>query len=467
MITEKALLKANILAKMLDEKGLTVEVKENSPLSAVLPYVQAPDIADMAAMEMRDINREILRLTLGFEDHGVSGYDHAMDTVVSELSPQLKETISFFKNEANPFIVELSKRVIDRLSNLQNHDVLNIKIEDYPMPEILFNQEFLDLVDKFKANTVDSGELPTRPTLPEMDEAGIRKLSCDYPGLTEGVLSIVNGTTRDKDVYRGVFQQGWRGEKNMELLFNHSQSSIENMIVTFVMALNIAKDVIPNSVGSLEQYHSGLKIILGQSALGISNYVDRLKRSAATNTLIMAKTPTSITTNPITYKNWMENDGDIEALYGMAITGGNWKTVDEINQKKEYYINEWSKYRQEKLSTTSAKYLSIAKDALIYHFVEMMNALEDVRGTPREEAIGIYKDAVSKISGKDLEDLYTTIRKLVCLSRFSKMDMELFLSSIDKAVKDNPELDIKEAALVATVVYVATKISDGIVIKRK
>ncbi len=65
-------------------------------------------------------------------------------------------------------------------------------------------------------------------------------------------------------------------------------------------------------------------------------------------------------------------------------------------------------------------------------------------------------DQAKDLRGRFYEDLYGTIRKLVCNAIFPHTNALQILEAIDAVCHENPKIEVREAALLATIEIVAT-----------
>jgi hypothetical protein len=68
-------------------------------------------------------------------------------------------------------------------------------------------------------------------------------------------------------------------------------------------------------------------------------------------------------------------------------------------------------------------------------------------------------EELSEVSEIDMKDLWSVSLKLVCRSRFDHTQAERILSGIEEVKRDNPSIDVREAAAVSMIKYVAYWVS--------
>ena len=74
-----------------------------------------------------------------------------------------------------------------------------------------------------------------------------------------------------------------------------------------------------------------------------------------------------------------------------------------------------------------------------------------------------FESELANIRSGDLDNIYMLAMKLVCRSRFYYTDAEIILCDIEEARRVNPNIDVREAALIATANYVFDFIADQMV----
>lgn len=466
MFTMNSLNLAQIISKDLDAKGLSLKVKPDSPLNNILQYVYTPH----ESLESYDLSKAIINNTISIEEEGKVGYDFAMDETVKDLAPKLSHFVKVMKTVINPFIVSLGNRVVEELAKITDKDLYNISVTEVDFPDILTNNEFINLVSKRKDNEENDNLLPLRPLFPELSPNEVRQYLLNFPGFSRDLAVFLENSDIDYRVYNGVFRHEYSKTGNIAYIFNGHPDALYNSIISFVLGIAFAADVVEGCTGTLNEYYNGLDTIIGQAALGITKYINKLERGAQAKTLVMGKSGNSVKVNPLVYRSWMENGGDVEVLYGMMLSKNIYQSIDDINEKKESFLTAWQKARLDNQLESSSKYVTVAKNTFISEFERLLdeevNSNVSFIGNDPDKAKETFRGLVEHITSEDTKEIYTLARKLVCRSRYPNLHVELFLESIDEVANKQEGIAINDAALLAMIKYVSVVIANGIEVSR-
>ena len=468
MFTQNSLNLAQIISKDIESRGLNLKVKTDSPLFDILQYVPLPD--NSVTLESHELSKTIIKNTISIEEEGKVGYDFAMDETVKDLAPKLSRFISIMKNQINPFIVSLSEKVIAELAKLKQSDLYGINIVEAVFPDILTNNEFIAIVDQRKDETSLNELIPLRPLLPELSPAEVRAMVNSFPGLTRDLLSFIGNSDIDYNVYNGIFRHEYSKDGNIAYIFNKHPNALGNSVIGLILGLILVNDPPEGTTGTLDEYYNALEKIISQAALGVHNYISSIERAAKAGILVTGKTNNTVTVNPILYKQWMENGGDVEVIYGMTLSKNIYETISEIEEKKEHFLNIWNQAKSSDQLDRSFTYVNKAKETYRKEFSIMLDdeVASNLPTIGNDSSISKEKfnQLIEYISVDDLQEIYTLTRKLVCRSRYPDLFVELFLEEIDKACSKKKDLHVKDGALLATIVYVASVIASSIEVTR-
>ena len=146
------------------------------------------------------------------------------------------------------------------------------------------------------------------------------------------------------------------------------------------------------------------------------------------------------------------------------------KTISEIEEKKEHFLNIWNQAKSSDQLDRSFTYVNKAKETYRKEFSIMLDdeVASNLPTIGNDSTISKEKfnQLIEYISVDDLQEIYTLTRKLVCRSRYPDLFVELFLEEIDKACSKKKDLHVKDGALLATIVYVASVIASSIEVTR-
>lgn len=479
MITERILNLAYVINKPLARDNKTIALRPGSPLGPILQFVAIPDVHTVEAIpatEHYTLSKIIASGTrnISYEDENGDyriAYDTAMDNAVKEYAPDLKRYVSVLRSIINPFIRELGERVSQDI-NSDKLSTEDITVEEAPLPDILRNSDFLELARRYADIAASDGPIPLRPTLPPLDETQIRALILTFKGFEQDISKWLadNGDDLDVKVYNDIFRHQIRHGGSMTEIFNRrGTESLNYAIGSFLIASALLTDPIEGAQSSLDEYNDGLALIRDQAALGICNYMKFIKVEAESGTLVREYSQESVVVNPLVFRKWVSEGGDVKAL--RALTLGKVKgfknriTVEEINLEKDHLEDTWDNHVDAQKNKMTGMYFDKIKSSYKHHFPTLLNKYSELGGdglgVTDDEARERFRQELETLKGNDFRssegsiDTAIASARLVCRSKYPDLQADTYLMDIEQAYNENPDILIGEAALIATIKFVA------------
>jgi len=147
---------------------------------------------------------------------------------------------------------------------------------------------------------------------------------------------------------------------------------------------------------------------------------------------------------------------------GLMVSGEKVFSKDLINQKKDAYIRQWNSYYTFAKTEESNKFFFKYKEFLISAFIMSMKEMTEFESDYRVKNSNsdfiirkLAEDEINSFKVSDIEDSYDVALRLIAKCRFYYTSAYPILSDIQEAGKSNPNVDVREAALLAAINYVA------------
>ena len=138
-----------------------------------------------------------------------------------------------------------------------------------------------------------------------------------------------------------------------------------------------------------------------------------------------------------------------------------------IDKESARFLSAWNVYEQYSNTASKNNNFNKFKQALRICFANGFSILTDVEKDLKEEKPDMFSkineyftEELDKLRTGDMLDIHGECLKLVCRSRFYYTDAEKILQGINDAVKLNPNINVRDAAAMATCEYVFDYISD-------
>jgi hypothetical protein len=166
------------------------------------------------------------------------------------------------------------------------------------------------------------------------------------------------------------------------------------------------------------------------------------------------------------YQKFLEEGGSTESIYGAILNGGKVE-YDAIKGNQPFleglYLKTLKLYNQQSKSVV----FNATKDCIRMAFTKYVNsATEEQLPAGKGEVHSVMQKCVSNILPIDTTDIPVLIRDLVCDVLFCDTNAKMFLTSMDVAEIENPDLNPREYALLAFIDLQARWVSDQIKTKK-
>lgn len=470
MLLEKNIETAYLISKRLDREGKKLVVKADSPLVPIMNFITLPDVHENPTMESHELANKIVEGANTFDVGSTTAYDKTMDMTVASLAPMLSEFLSITRNEIRPRVINLVKATSDIVTEYKEKASYNVTIKHNYYPSILDNSDFRALVERHKGMEPNDRLFPARPVLPALTDEQIHEILFRIPSLEKDVSDWITNLDL-QEMYRKIFRQGGIQQPMSEVL-SPGVGQLDYAIFGFIIAGILKDNPLPDTVGTPEEYSSGMTQIREQAAFAISSYINQMEAQQKSGVMVLGKTGSVskpvLNVNATVYQNWIKDGGDVEALYGAAFHSKTLRTVNDFNDHKEELINLWNKQKSVTDASMGDYFFSKIKESLVIAFSTELANNPSGNGVNDETAVEEFTKLLSALSVGDIvcdeDKLSETICKLVCRSKYPEFGAENFLLSISKFMETNSNIHPREAALLATVEYVANWLVKDIVV---
>lgn len=406
---------------------------------------------------------------------------------------RMAELVRFNHNLARNVVTPIVKAIYDEVTDLQKQriakyaNVLSITPSHY---EKIWSSTVLnEMVEKFKGVPIyDEATFPNLHPLLDDDKV-IEYLKTGVGRFDKEIDDFVKevGVEFVVDVYRTYFAvskyDGKPSEYPMRVnwVVNDSMRMRREVLVAHLLALGLRKKIIEGIEMPLTDYESTMAIVIEQTGRGICRVFEtrdihrRQKKmvlrwpAANAEYSVNSAEYSTIEVNEDIYNEWLQQGGRPEMVYGSYITDKR-ETPDSILEKADEYQRAWARRAALVRSAQRSDGFTFTAVAIRDAACKQINALNEEylhQGTREPMHNALYAYLESNITIDSLDDLYVAIRGLVCDVMFPLSDAKFLLCAIARIHKESPDLDVNEAALLATIDLLARSVSSMIVINPK
>ncbi|TXG83289.1 MAG: hypothetical protein E6R13_04070 [Spirochaetes bacterium] len=406
---------------------------------------------------------------------------------------RMAELLRFNHHLARNVVTPIAKAVFDKVTDLQKQriakyaSVLSVVPSHYE--KIWSSIALNDMVENYKDSPIyDEAVFPsihplqTGEQLVEIMKTGVGRFDKEIDDFVKEVsVELV------EDVYRNYFAVGsstgapYDYEMRVNWLTNYSMSQRREVLIAFLLAKGLKRKVLENIELPLDEYENTMSKAIEQTGRGICR-VFELRETYRRQKRLVLRWPSegseyqvaygrdaTIEVNEDIYNEWLVAGGKVEMLFGSFITDKR-DTPDGIMEKGPEYERAWAKraamIRSAQRSDAYSFTVAAIKDAM----TEQINQLDEnflISGVrePIHNALLDYLE--NNINLNCVEQLYECIRNMVCDVMFPLSDAKFLLTSIARISTESPDLDVNEAALLASLELVAKSISSMMVVNPK
>jgi hypothetical protein len=216
---------------------------------------------------------------------------------------------------------------------------------------------------------------------------------------------------------------------------------------------------------TLANYNSMIAEFRNYSGSIINQTLFALKNIINSETLVLYVKHKEVGVVGEVYRYWLKNGGTIETIFGMAVTNTRYTTVPLANENKENLEKAWFNHLTFKASSDKLNEFNAFIDATTFAFRELMLK----HTTEEDEAFNqpsyletvekLFKEQLANIRIDDISNRTALALRLVATCRFYYTDSYKILSTINRVMEANDKVDPREAALIASIEYLADYVS--------
>ena len=469
------------LASVAAKKGLVISPVQGTPVSELVKItndllmargccVLSQDATDYD--QLQDFVTDVGTITVSENENS---HDTLMDSYIIEISKAVTNHISFAKNVVRPVIMEMVEEVQKSLGEVVVPSS-QFKIEINELPKPMQNAGFETSIAKFSEKPFIAPE--TELYLNEISPQGILELmqtgSKEYDDCIKEWF-VNKGDLFFMDIWNNLFRDFKESRPSKVFSFTEAltptstNETVDAALAVHLISRKLYDEVPDNTKLTLSkfrdlaaQYREASGVKLNQEYIRYSNILK--------NKILVASIDTNnngCKVNGAVYREWLKSGGSNEVLLGMLVGNQSLFTQSLIDENKEQFLKDWNSYSLFSNTAEKNKAFNKFKDVLTLSFSKILSEMNDAE---KETICGlngyaqkvneIFNSELLKLKTNDVNDVFTVCLSLVCKARFYYTDAEKILTGINDAVKTNPSIDIREAALLSSIEYVIDYISD-------
>lgn len=405
-----------------------------------------------------------------------------MDAYIRDISKVVVQHVAFAKNTVRPLVTEFAQSLSSYLATTkpgEASDTVNIK--SLRVPAILKDESFLDTFIAYKDKPILTPEVSL-----SLGSKGIEELQeFIYIGHDRSDKLIAEWLSHLPEafllnVWNSFFcsnaspleGQGTIALNYESIRAQNAFDKADHSLAILLLARKCAS-VVQESSLSLSAYNNIVSQYVDYAGTSLIDAIAKINLSIRTKTLIIDKDVRTlhVCVNAEVYGPWLEAGGTPEVILGALITDGSSSMLALIDEKSAEYLQKWNSYctfyrtREANNSFAYTKnYIESLFSASIQTLTESENEIVAKQPNLLQTLTANAKLYIDSLRPSDITDAYSVALSLVAKIRFNYTSSYQILSDIIEASKHNPNVDVREAALIAVINYVSDYCSDQIVL---
>lgn len=475
MLTSQALNASLPLATVLDQNNLMVIPAQGSPLEAIVNATRSGSTFTMGQPGDVTVDIHSIEYIANTKDEtlGYSPHDIAMDDVTEQVAKAVQGHMFFARNTVAPVIADLVEQTTLAMKELTPSKLLGMEIvvDEPPLP--MLNSTFEDLVRPMEETPYDDPRLAMRlPTISvqeikELMKTGTRSLDDQIE-----LWAAQHGDSLFIEIWESLFQLKYaelneNTPKTFRTYVNNSEKGLDTAVAVFLICRKIFDNPPAGTEMNLNAFNATAVEFRNQAAATICHAIDDMKRWVKNKELVRSvQGPVTHVYGPL-YREWLETGGDNEVLFGNSLESIPKVTVDFLQADAPRLKSLWQRHSILTATVENNRRYNRVKELLLHGFIKQIAVLSDEEkaNVEQQAVLNKFRELLAEVKESELNNLWDLCLKLVCRSRFYYSSAEEILTGVEEVKKQNPSIEVREAAAIAMIKYIAKWVATQFVVK--
>lgn len=471
MIQQNTLNAVYPLADKLARRGIRLAAYPTTPVDQLvkashvsLPKSIIPEDPTAPVREL-GIDYRILQGSVAKDAMGVCKHDVVMEELVKVISDTVRNNLDLARNRVNPMIKDVAKDVEDYMSAAETVKQTHVSVVPMLYREIWNSPTLGEMVERYGETQPGDTTLSIAVPYDTSIESLTNLAKTGGTRFDEEVVAFINslGEVRVANIFNAVFGGVPGRSSNLSDVVS-SKGDRDAALLVHLFARTLLQDApegVKVDLSSYRAYMSNIVALSGRAVVGVMRQRESARvRRQLVNIWPMGadrvgSSPIEIPVNGDVYVQWLKEGGTPEIILGSFVSNQE-RSYTALLEGAEKYTKEWE--RVERVLTTSVRLnrFNTAVDGMRMAVAKQINEMDDeVLPVPREILHKRLETALSKLYGKFYEKMHEYARKVVCDTLFPHTNALQILCAIDNVYNDFPEIEVREAALLATIEVVS------------
>lgn len=466
------------LALQAEQRGVIYMAEPNTPLGCLtnLSTGMNQPVADITAGGESGYTPNIDYIQGASSGFGaarrgeVEAHQRELATMAETIAKRVDSHFRYARGVVQPVVIETINRFNDKVKDFRVDLMSDITVKMYDLPMALKDAAVQHDIKEFAGKTVgriveiQAGEVPEA----EMIEA---------IGRTDEIKAWL--ATKGEGFLTHCWKESLANVTNG--FIDHLREEGVDEILAFYLLAQAYMDRPPKgTMGALSSYNLALAAVRDQAANQLSFLSDQYADQCNSQLLIRSWDSNTIWVNKAVFDNW-QNTNAQSLIVASCMDKRPAIYVNQIEERQAALLDAW-KFRAAALkrSADNNRYvtyrdiLSVVIPAVVVDMADQiyrdtLPAGQKLNLESHPLHLQFHKQLpqlLQDLRQPDIEDMASTITRLVCLSVFHFTDAYKILHGIDRACRANPQLDAASAQAIVRTEYVTDFVFDQLVIRK-
>jgi len=473
MIREQSYKTALTAAGVFADKGLTIMAKPTTVLSDLVRL--STPVFNVKIESEQDINNIGIMVEQDTKGTLENPSEHSLesDAYIGDIAKLVTSHVSFAKNKVKPLVMQLADSIINYLQeNNVKEPSEKFLIEILDIPELIKDESFLDSITYYSGKTILRPDLAFKLDNKTNDEL-LSLIAIGHSRTDQLLAAWVSKLPEDflSKVWGSFFSNS--GSANFVTYDEIERINVyekTNYVLAIYLLARKLFDQVDDSAKeiNLSVYKNTAAQIRDYAGSILADCVKKLALYNKTKLLVVSLDSQKYTAkvNGDVYRPWLEAGGSPEVILGLIVSGNQISSQTLIDEKANDFLSQWNSYVSFFKTSESNKAFSYYKDFVANVFNDSLKEQEEIEAEYITKNPNLIAN-VKKLANQEIELLkpsdmqlgYDVALKLVAKCRFYYTSSYLILNDINSAHNSNPNIDVREAALLAVINYIADYLS--------
>lgn len=478
MLSKEAVKSSMALAGMLDSRDLMIMPVAGTPLEALVRATRVDENFSVPTNQATqfELDEENIIYIANAQDTilKASPHDPVMDEITEVSSNAVRNHITFARTVVAPAVQELVEKTAQSLNELTASTLLGFEVVVWNPPAPLMSSSMDTIAKKYEETAFDSPPLMMK--MPDLSSKEILDLlKTGNSSLDDDIAAWAStkGESFFLDIWSGVFQQKQaelndRKVRTFQDYLQDRETGMDNTLAIFLLSRSLFENTLPNIEMSAQAFENLVVEFRNQSGAKVCHLIEEIIKTDKLGVLIKNIKDRTVTVNGSVYKKWIEAGGENEVLFGAMLNAPVATLVDDIITNAAAYSAAWNRNAMLTATVEANRRFMRIKDLLTRHFeTQLRTALagELVSAADTTYVRELFEKELDRVTENDMKDIWTVALKLICRSRFHKTEAERILAGIERVKRENPHVDIREAAAISALEYVSFWVAGMMVVR--